>query len=133
MPSELNARTRQNSVPLGSEFVASCEGVVVAAYTSGRLKLAESSTSIVYQAAFATSLQSKVNGSQALREACPRLLRTVDTARSTARRVAPRRSHRTQALAVVNWPSVGLTDEFSAPCRSVRRLPTHGRMTPCEN
>src|SRR3954462_9487707 len=35
--------------------------------------------------------------------------------------------------AVVNWPSVGLTDEFSAPCWSVRRIPTLGRLTPCGN
>jgi hypothetical protein len=34
---------------------------------------------------------------------------------------------------VVNWPSVGLTDDFCAPCWSVRRIPTHGRLTPCEN
>ncbi|MGW4235593.1 hypothetical protein ACWEJP_01825 [Streptomyces sp. NPDC004749] len=34
---------------------------------------------------------------------------------------------------VVNWPSVGLTDDFFAPCRSVRRIPTHGRLTPCGN
>jgi hypothetical protein len=34
-PSELNARTHQNSVPLGSELVASCDGVVVAAQISG--------------------------------------------------------------------------------------------------
>src|SRR4051812_39542312 len=33
----------------------------------------------------------------------------------------------------VNWPSVGLTDDFCAPCWSVRRLPTHGRLTPCGN
>ncbi len=34
---------------------------------------------------------------------------------------------------VVNWPSVGLTDDFCAPCWSVRRIPTHGRLTPCGN
>src|ERR1700754_1794990 len=62
MPSELNARTRQKSVPLVSELVASCEGVVVAAHTSGAAKLALSSTSIVYQAASGTSLQLNVNG-----------------------------------------------------------------------
>ena len=28
-------------------------------------------------------------------------------------------------------PRCGLTDEFSAPCWSVRRIPTHGRLTPC--
>ena len=27
----------------------------------------------------------------------------------------------------------GLTDEFSAPCWSVRRIPIHGRLTPCGN
>jgi hypothetical protein len=32
---------------------------------------------------------------------------------------------------VVNWPSVGLTDDFCARCWSVRRIPTHGRLTPC--
>ena len=31
------------------------------------------------------------------------------------------------------WPSVGLTEDFSAPCWSVRRKPTHGRLTPCGN
>lgn len=30
-------------------------------------------------------------------------------------------------------PSVGLTDDFCAPCWSVRRIPTHGRLTPCGN
>ena len=35
--------------------------------------------------------------------------------------------------AVVNRPSVGLTDEFSVPCWPVRRRPTHGRLTPCGN
>ena len=34
---------------------------------------------------------------------------------------------------VVNWLSVGLTDDFCAPCWSVRRIPTHGRLTPCGN
>src|SRR4051794_40257873 len=34
---------------------------------------------------------------------------------------------------VVNWPSVGLTDDSCAPCWSVRRIPTHGRLTPCGN
>src|SRR3954469_8250579 len=34
---------------------------------------------------------------------------------------------------VANWPSVGLTDDFCAPCWSVRRIPTHGRLTPCGN
>src|SRR5205823_12581952 len=34
---------------------------------------------------------------------------------------------------VVNWPSVGLTDDFCAPCWCVRRIPTHGRLTPCGN
>src|SRR4051794_26694814 len=34
---------------------------------------------------------------------------------------------------VVNWPSVGPTDSFCAPCWSVRRIPTHGRLTPCGN
>src|SRR5437763_12040201 len=34
---------------------------------------------------------------------------------------------------VVNWPSVGLSDDFCAPCWSVRRIPTHGRLTPCGN
>jgi hypothetical protein len=34
---------------------------------------------------------------------------------------------------VVNWPSVGLTDDLCAPCWSVRRIPTHGRLTPCGN
>src|SRR5829696_8378866 len=34
---------------------------------------------------------------------------------------------------VVNWPSVGLTDQFCAPCWSVRRIPTHGSLTPCGN
>ena len=28
---------------------------------------------------------------------------------------------------------VGLTDDFCAPCWSVRRIPTHGRLTPCGN
>ena len=27
----------------------------------------------------------------------------------------------------------GLTDDFCAPCWSVRRIPTHGRLTPCGN
>ncbi|EHI47229.1 transposase [Rhodococcus opacus PD630] len=27
----------------------------------------------------------------------------------------------------------GLTDDFSAPCRSVHRVPTHGRLTSCGN
>jgi hypothetical protein len=30
-------------------------------------------------------------------------------------------------------PRCGLTDDFSAPCWSVRRIPTHGRLTPCGN
>src|SRR5919112_1377961 len=30
-------------------------------------------------------------------------------------------------------PRCGLTDDFSAPCWSVRRRPTHGRLTPCGN
>jgi hypothetical protein len=30
-------------------------------------------------------------------------------------------------------PRCGLTDDFSAPCWSVRRIPTHGRPTPCGN
>ena len=34
---------------------------------------------------------------------------------------------------VVNWPSVGLTDDFCAPCWSVRQIPTYGRLTPCGN
>src|SRR4051794_31612906 len=34
---------------------------------------------------------------------------------------------------VVNWPSVGLTDDSCGPCWSVRRIPTHGRLTPCGN
>src|SRR4051794_9188628 len=34
---------------------------------------------------------------------------------------------------VVNWPSEGLTDDICAPCWSVRRIPTHGRLTPCGN
>jgi hypothetical protein len=34
---------------------------------------------------------------------------------------------------VVNCPSVGLTDDFCAPCWSVRRIPTHGRLTQCGN
>jgi pimeloyl-ACP methyl ester carboxylesterase len=29
--------------------------------------------------------------------------------------------------------SVGPADDFSAPCWSVHRIPTHGRMTPCGN
>jgi hypothetical protein len=27
---------------------------------------------------------------------------------------------------MVNWPSVNLTDDFYAPCWSVRRIPTTG-------
>ena len=44
-------------------------------------------------------------------------------------------SFRTEHLlgVVVNWPSVGLTDDSCAPCWSVRRIPTHGRLTPCGN
>jgi hypothetical protein len=34
---------------------------------------------------------------------------------------------------VVNWPSVGLTDDFCAPCWSMRRVPNQGRLTPCGN
>jgi hypothetical protein len=34
---------------------------------------------------------------------------------------------------VVNRPSLGLTDDFCALCWSVRRIPTHGRLTPCGN
>src|SRR6059058_2336998 len=34
---------------------------------------------------------------------------------------------------VVNGPSVDLTDDFCAPCWSVRRIPTHRRLTPCGN
>ena len=30
-------------------------------------------------------------------------------------------------------PRCGLTDDSSAPCWSVRRIPTHGRLTPCGN
>jgi len=30
-------------------------------------------------------------------------------------------------------PRWGLTDELSAPCWSVRRIPTHGMLTPCGN
>jgi hypothetical protein len=60
-PSTLNARTRQSG-PAGSVLVASCDGVEVAAHTSGALNPASSSTSIVYQAAATTALPSNVNG-----------------------------------------------------------------------
>src|SRR5215208_4880595 len=40
---------------------------------------------------------------------------------------APVRFRTEQPLGVVvNWPSVGLTDDFCAPGWSVRRIPTHG-------
>jgi hypothetical protein len=34
---------------------------------------------------------------------------------------------------VVNQPSVWPDDDFAAPCGSVRRIPTDGRLTPCGN
>jgi hypothetical protein len=43
----------------------------------------------------------------------------------------PTRTARHKATSL-GQPS-GLTDEFSAPCWSVRRIPTHGRLTPCGN
>jgi hypothetical protein len=41
-----------------------------------------------------------------------------------------------RSIRLARWstgPRCGLTDEFSAPCWSVRRIPTHGRLTPCGN
>ena len=52
-----------------------------------------------------------------------------------ARRVPVTIPFRTQHP-LARWssgPRCGLTDEFSAPCWSVRLIPTHGRLTPCGN
>ena len=41
-----------------------------------------------------------------------------------------------RSIRLARWstgPRCGLTDESSAPCWSVRRIPTHGRLTPCGN
>jgi hypothetical protein len=40
------------------------------------------------------------------------------------------------SICLASWsagPRCGLTDDLSAPCWSVRRKPTHGRLTPCGN
>ena len=58
LPPASFARTRQNRVALGSDAVASCEGVTVWLSTVEE-KLLEALTWIVYEAAPATSLQSK--------------------------------------------------------------------------
>ena len=70
-----------------------------------------------------------------------RALRRRDRARSGRQPdLAPvehrdRRQRPARRPARPHWaePSVGLTDDFCAPCWSVRRIPTYGRLTPCEN
>jgi hypothetical protein len=53
------------------------------------------------------------------------------TTMAKLKRVSPAALER--SAAVVDWPSVGLTDDFRAPYWSVCRIPTHGRLTPCGN
>jgi hypothetical protein len=55
---------------------------------------------------------------------------------TTRPRVPANRFPSVRSIRLARWstgPRCGLTDELSAPCWSVRRIPTHGRLTPCGN
>ena len=59
-----------------------------------------------------------------------------ETSRFPLLKACRRRFPSVRSIRLARWstgPRCGLTDEFSAPCWSVRRIPTHGRLTPCGN